>query len=107
MLDVTSRVVLASRVVRSLSMHLAKLTLDEAVAVLRAQGHHEAILVQQGGAVISPVTSFNRAVQRTGIGCAAKCPSRTAPASLSASTERTNGSYPLLVLQSLQKLVGA
>lgn len=33
-LDVTSRVVLASRVVRSLSMHLAKLTLDEAVAVL-------------------------------------------------------------------------
>ncbi|GGR27572.1 integrase core domain-containing protein [Deinococcus ruber] len=49
MLDVTSRVVLASRVVRSLSRHLAKLTLDEAVAVLRAQGHHEAILVQQGG----------------------------------------------------------
>lgn len=35
-LDVTSRVVLASRVVRSLSMHLAKLTLDEAIAVLRA-----------------------------------------------------------------------
>ena len=48
-LDVTSRVVLASRVVRSLSMHLAKLTLDEAVAVLRAQGHHEAILVQSDG----------------------------------------------------------
>ncbi|AFD27307.1 hypothetical protein DGo_PB0038 (plasmid) [Deinococcus gobiensis I-0] len=38
-LDVPSRVVLASRVVRSLSMHLAKLTLDEAVGVLRAQGH--------------------------------------------------------------------
>ena len=48
-LDVTSRVVLASRVVRSLSMHLAKLTLDEAIAVLRTQGHHEAILVQSDG----------------------------------------------------------
>lgn len=48
-LDVTSRMVLASRVVRSLSMHLAKLTLDEAVSVLRAQGHHEAILVQSDG----------------------------------------------------------
>jgi len=61
-LDVTSRVVLASRVVRSLSMHLAKLTLDEAVAVLRAHGHHEAILVQSDGAVTSPVTSFSRGV---------------------------------------------
>jgi len=48
-LDVLSRVVLASRVVRSLSMHLAKLTLDEAVGVLRAQGHHEAIVVQSDG----------------------------------------------------------
>ena len=48
-LDVTSRVVLASRVVRSLSMHLAKLTLDEAVAVLRTQGLPEAILVQSDG----------------------------------------------------------
>jgi len=48
-LDVTSRVVLASRAVRSLSMHLAKLTLDEAVGVLRAQGHHEPILVQSDG----------------------------------------------------------
>ena len=48
-LDVISRVVLVSRVVRSLSMHLAKLTLDEAVAVLRAQGYHEAILVQSDG----------------------------------------------------------
>ena len=48
-LDVTSRVVLASRVVRSLRVYLAKLTLDEAVAVLRAQGHHEAILVQSDG----------------------------------------------------------
>ena len=48
-LDVISRVVLASRVVRSLSMHLAKLTLDEAVGVLRAQGHHEPILVQSDG----------------------------------------------------------
>ncbi|WP_244898055.1 hypothetical protein [Deinococcus indicus] len=48
-LDVTSRVVRASRVVRSLSMHLAKLTLDEAVAVLRAHEHHESILVQSDG----------------------------------------------------------
>lgn len=48
-LDVTSRVVLASRVMRSLSMHLAKLTLDEAIAVLRSQGHQEAILVQSDG----------------------------------------------------------
>ena len=48
-LDVTSRVVLASQVVRSLSKHLAKLTLDEAVAILRAQGHHKAILVQSDG----------------------------------------------------------
>lgn len=48
-LDVASRVVLTSRVVRSLSMHLAKLTLDEAIAVLRAHGHHEAILVQSDG----------------------------------------------------------
>ena len=48
-LDVTSRVVPASRVVRSLRVYLAKLTLDEAVAVLRAQGHHEAILVQSDG----------------------------------------------------------
>lgn len=48
-LDVVSRVVLASRVVRSLSMHLATLTLDEAVGVLRAQGHDETILVQSDG----------------------------------------------------------
>ncbi|UQN08359.1 integrase core domain-containing protein [Deinococcus sp. QL22] len=48
-LDVLSRVVLASRVVRSLSMHLAKLTLDDAVAVLRAEGHPDTILVQSDG----------------------------------------------------------
>ncbi|WP_240741066.1 DDE-type integrase/transposase/recombinase [Deinococcus sp. Arct2-2] len=48
-LDVISRVVLASRVVRSLSMHLAKLTLDEAVAVLRAEGHPDTILVHSDG----------------------------------------------------------
>jgi putative transposase len=30
-------------------MHLAKLTLDEAVAVLRAEGHAETILVQSDG----------------------------------------------------------
>ncbi|UQN09091.1 integrase core domain-containing protein [Deinococcus sp. QL22] len=48
-LGVLSRVVLASRVVRSRSMHLAKLTLDEPVAVLRAEGHAETILVQGDG----------------------------------------------------------
>ncbi|WP_328774741.1 hypothetical protein [Deinococcus aquaedulcis] len=60
-LDVLSRVVLASRVVRRLSMHLAKLTLDEAITVLHAQGIAERILVQRDGAAISPVTSFSRA----------------------------------------------
>ncbi|GGN44536.1 integrase core domain-containing protein [Deinococcus daejeonensis] len=45
-LDVPSRVVLASCVVRSLSMHLAKWTLDEAMTVLSAQGIAERILVQ-------------------------------------------------------------
>lgn len=48
-LDVESRVVLASRVVRSLSMHLATLTLDEAVAQLRQLGVQGAILVQSDG----------------------------------------------------------
>lgn len=48
-LDVPSRVVLASCVVRSLSMHLAKWTLDEAMTVLHAQGIAERILVQSDG----------------------------------------------------------
>ena len=49
-LDVPSRVVLGSHVVRSLSMYLAQLTLDEADVVLSTQAHqrhHEAVLVQR------------------------------------------------------------
>jgi transposase InsO family protein len=48
-LDVPSRVVLASCVVRSLSMHLAKWTLDEAMTVLSTLGIAERILVQSDG----------------------------------------------------------
>ena len=48
-LDVQSRVVLASKAVRSLSMQLAKATLDEGVAVLRSQGVHGTVLVQSDG----------------------------------------------------------
>jgi putative transposase len=45
-LDVESRVVLASKVVRSLSMQLAKEALDEGVGVLRSLGVHSTVLVQ-------------------------------------------------------------
>ena len=48
-LDVESRVVLASRAVRSLSMQLAKAALDEGVAVLRSLGIHGSVLVQSDG----------------------------------------------------------
>ena len=48
-LDVESRVVLASKAVRSLSMQLAKAALDEAVAVLRSLGIHGSVLVQSDG----------------------------------------------------------
>ena len=48
-LDVQSRVVLASKAVRSLSMHLAKAALDEGVAVLRSLGIHGSILIQSDG----------------------------------------------------------
>lgn len=48
-LDVQSRVVLASKAVRSLSMQLAKAALDEGVAVLRSLGIHNAVLVQSDG----------------------------------------------------------
>jgi transposase InsO family protein len=47
--DVESRVVLASKAVRSLSMDLAKETLDEGVAVLRTNGIYGSILVQSDG----------------------------------------------------------
>ena len=45
-LGVRSRVVLASKAVRSLSMQLAKPALDEGVAVLRSLGLHGGVLVQ-------------------------------------------------------------
>ncbi len=48
-LDVQSRVVLASKVVRSLSMHLAKAALDEGIALLRSLGIYGSILVQSDG----------------------------------------------------------
>ena len=48
-LDVQSRVVLASKAVRSLSMQLANQALDEGVAVLRSLGLHGGVLVQSGG----------------------------------------------------------
>ena len=48
-LDVQSRVVLASKAVRSLSMRLAKAALDEGVAVLRSLGIYGSVLVQSDG----------------------------------------------------------
>jgi putative transposase len=48
-LDVQTRVVLASKAVRSLSMQLAKEALDEGVGVLRSLGVHSTVLVQSDG----------------------------------------------------------
>ena len=48
-LDVESRVVLTSKAVRSLSMHLAKAALDEGISVLRANHIHGPVLVQSDG----------------------------------------------------------
>lgn len=48
-LDVESRVVLASKAVRSLSMQLAKEVLDEGVGVLRSLAIHSTVLVQSDG----------------------------------------------------------
>jgi putative transposase len=48
-LDVQSRVVLASKAVRSLSMQLAKEVLDEGIAVLRSLAIHSTVLVQSDG----------------------------------------------------------
>ncbi len=48
-LDVQSRVVLASKAVRSLSMQLAKAALDKGVAVLRSLGIDGTVLVQSDG----------------------------------------------------------
>ena len=48
-LDAQSRVVLASKAVRSLSMQLAKAALDEGVAMLRSLGIRGTVLVQSDG----------------------------------------------------------
>ena len=48
-LDVESRVMLASKAVRSLSMQLAKQVLDEGIAVLRSLGLNSTVLVQSDG----------------------------------------------------------
>lgn len=65
-LDVESRAVLASRATRSLSKHLAKLTLDEGVAVLRRQGVSGAILVQSDGGSDFTSEVFQQACSRHG-----------------------------------------
>ena len=48
-LDVQSRVVLASKAVRSLSVQLAKAVLDDGVLVLHSLGIHGTVLVQSDG----------------------------------------------------------
>ena len=48
-LDVQSRVVLASKAVRSLSMQLAKEALDEGIAVLRSLGIYSILVQSDGG----------------------------------------------------------
>ena len=65
-LDVESRVVLASRAVRNLSMQLAKETLDEGVAVLRTNGVADTILVQSDGGSDFTSEVFQNACLRYG-----------------------------------------
>ena len=65
-LDVKSRVVLASKAVRSLSMALAKETLDEGVAVLRTNGIVGSILVQSDGGSDFTSEVFQKVCQKHG-----------------------------------------
>ena len=65
-LDVQSRVVLASKAVRSLSMHLAKAALDEGVAVLRSIGVPGTVLVQSDGGSDFTSEVFQNACSRYG-----------------------------------------
>ena len=65
-LDVASRVVLASKAVRSLSMDLAKETLDEGVTVLRTNGIYGNILVQSDGGSDFTSEVFQNACQKHG-----------------------------------------
>jgi putative transposase len=65
-LDVQSRVVLASKAVRSLSMWLAKEVLDEGVAVLRSFGIPSTVLVQSDGGSDFTGEVFQNACSRYG-----------------------------------------
>ncbi len=65
-LDVQSRVVLASKAVRSLSMQLAKATLDEGVTGLRSLGICGPILVQSDGGSDFTSEVFQNACLRYG-----------------------------------------
>ncbi len=66
-LDVESRVVLASKAVRSLSMQLARAALDEGVAVLRSLGIHDTVLVQSDGGSDFTGEVFQNACLRYGV----------------------------------------
>lgn len=65
-LDVPSRVVLASKAVRSLSMHSAKAALDEGVAVLRSVGVPGTVLAQSDGGSDFTSEVFQNACSRYG-----------------------------------------
>ena len=65
-LDIQSRVVLASRAVRSLSKYEAKLTLDEGVAVLHNLGFKEPIVVQSDGGSDFTSELFQQACKQYG-----------------------------------------
>ena len=70
-LDVQSRVVLTSKAVRSLSMHLAKAVLDEGVAVLRSLGIYGSVLVQSDGGSDFTAEAFQNACLKHG--CWVRC----------------------------------
>lgn len=65
-LDVESRVVLASKAVRSLAMQFAKTALDEGVSVLRSLGIADTILVQSDGGSDFTSEVFQNACLRYG-----------------------------------------
>ena len=88
-LDVQSRVVLASRAVRSLSMHSAKAALDEGVAVLRSIGVPGTVLVQSDGGSNFTSEAFQTACLRYGAWVRCKVSQRGGMAIL----ERLNRTY--------------
>jgi transposase InsO family protein len=71
-LDVESRVVLASKAVRSLSMQLAKAALDEGIMVLRSLGIHGSVLVQSDGGSDFTGEVFQQAYLKHGPGSDAR-----------------------------------